>query len=601
MRGPTIKLYLALALVFGSLFLFSFTITAVAYSSSSSLIITELYPNTEQEQDEYVAITNPCARSVNLEGWSLTDNEGKITFPQFRIAPGDTLYVTRNASAFVEQRSSVTIHPAFEYGLDSDPEVGNMQQAGKAFVLRNSGDEVILQDEHGRIVDAVIYGGSSYKGAGWRGKPLKKPREGMILKRKGNEDTDTANDWVLIYFDASYHAPETFSTSTIVTAFVSPDNSFAVLQQEIENASASLCVNLYEFANPKLLELVLDALSRGVKVQLLLEGSPIGGISGDELCIAEKIKERGGKVRFSDDPFINHAKYAIIDDKTTILMSENWKSTGVPCDNTFGNRGWGIVLRDSEIASYFKEVFAEDFRRGNDFSTEAERGSCILARGIPHGSYVPVFEPLSINCDFTVIPVLAPDSALSDDTILGMISSAQECVHVQQFSARLVWGEAVSPFIAAIISAARRGCEVKVLLDSKYLEGENNNDEVVSWLNELASVDNLSLEARLADLDSLGLAKVHNKGLIVDGEKVLICSLNWNANSVYNREAGVIVENADIAGYYEQVFFHDWDASIAGIQNDNKGTDTKMRIVYVAFTFVVVFFIFRVVMWYNMI
>jgi phosphatidylserine/phosphatidylglycerophosphate/cardiolipin synthase-like enzyme len=336
-----------------------------------------------------------------------------------------------------------------------------------------------------------------------------------------------------------------------------------------------------------------------VKVQLLLEGSPIGGISGDELCIAEKIKERGGEVRFSDDPFINHAKYAIIDDKTTILMSENWKSTGVPGDNSFGNRGWGIVLRDREIASYFKEVFAEDFRRGKDFSVEAERGSCFLAREIPHGSYVPVFEPLSINCDFTVIPVLAPDSALSDDTILGMINSAKKSVYVQQFSARLVWGEDVSPFIAAIIEAARRGCEVKVLLDSKYLEGENNNDEVVSWLNELASADNLSLEARLADLDSLGLAKVHNKGLIVDGEKVLVCSLNWNANSVYNREAGVIVENVDIAGYYEAVFIHDWDASIAGIQNDTKGIDTKVRIVYVALTFVVVFAIFRVVKWYK--
>ncbi len=600
MRGTTIKLYLALALVFGSLFLFSFTITAVAYSSSSSLIITELYPNTEQEQDEYVAISNPCARSINLEGWSLTDNEGKITFPQFRIAPGETLYVTRNASAFVEQRSSITIHPVFEYGSDSDHEVSNMQQAGKAFVLGNSGDEVILQDEHGRIVDAVIYGDSSYKGASWRGKPLKKPRDGMILNRKGNDDTDTANDWILIYFDASYHAPETFSTSAIVTAFVSPDNSFVVLQQEIENASTSLCVNLYEFANPQLLELVLDAFNRGVKVQLLLEGSPIGGISGDELCIAEKIKERGGEVRFSDDPFLNHAKYAVIDDKTTILMSENWKSTGVSCDNSFGNRGWGIVLRDREIASYFKEVFAEDFLRGKDFSTEAERGSCWLARGIPHGYYVPVFEPLSINCDFTVIPVLAPDSALSDDTILGMINSAKKSVYVQQFSARRVWGEDVSPFIAAIIEAARRGCEVKVLLDSKYLAGENNNDEVVSWLNELASAENLCLEARLADLDSLGLAKVHNKGLIVDGEKVLVCSLNWNANSVYNREAGVIVENGEIAGYYEAVFIHDWDASVeGGLKGGEASTDMKIRIVYVVLTFVVVFAIFRVVKWYK--
>ena len=601
MRRTTIKLYLALALIFGSLFLFSFTITAVAYSSSSSLIMTELYPNTNtaHEQDEYVAISNPCARSINLEGWSLTDNEGKIIFPPSRIAPGETLYVTKNASAFVEQRCSVTSSPEFEYGTDSDPGVVNMQQAGKAFALRNSGDETILQDGRGKVVDTVIYGDSSYKGVGWHGMPMKKPREGMILKRKGNVDTDTADDWVILFRGASYHAPETFSASGIVTAFVSPDCSFAILQQEIATAAASLCINLYEFTSPDLQELVFDALNRGVEVQLLLDGSPVGGISDDELCIAAEIQERGGEVRFSDDPFINHAKYVIIDDRKTVLMSENWKRTGVPFDNSFGNRGWGILIHDTEIARYFKAVFAEDFQRANEYATDAELRGCSVTRKVLQGRYVPIFEPLAVNCDFTVIPVLAPDSALCDKTILGMISSAQECVYVQQFSARRVWGEDVSPYIAAIIAAARRGCAVKVLLDSKYLEGENNNDELVSWLNERASAENLSLEARLADLGSLGLAKVHNKGLIVDGEKVLICSLNWNANSVYNREAGVIVENADIAGYYEQVFFHDWDASVGGMQGSGERTDTKMRIVYIVLTLVVVYVVFRVVKWYK--
>ena len=601
MRRTTIKLYLALALIFGSLFLFSFTITAVAYSSSSSLIITELYPNTNtaHEQDEYVAISNPCARSINLEGWSLTDNEGKIIFPQSRIAPGETLYVTRNASAFMEQRCRVTSSPEFEYGTDSDPGVVNMQQARTAFVLRNSGDEMILQDGRGKVVDTVIYGDLTYKGAGWHGMPMKKPREGMILKRKGNVDTDTADDWVILFRGASYHAPETFSASGIVTAFVSPDCSFAILQQEIATAAASLCINLYEFTSPDLKELVFDALNRGVEVQLLLDGSPVGGISDDELCIAAEIQERGGEVRFSDDPFINHAKYAVIDDRKTVLMSENWKRTGVPFDNSFGNRGWGILIQDTELARYFKAVFAEDFQRANEYATDAELRGCSVTRKVLQGHYVPLFEPLAVNCDFTVIPVLAPDSALCDDTILGMINSAQEYVYVQQFSARRVWGEDVSPYIAAIIAAARRGCDVKVLLDSKYLEGENNNDELVSWLNEQAAKDDLCLEARLADLESLGLAKVHNKGLIVDGEKVLICSLNWNANSVYNREAGVIVENADIAGYYEQVFFHDWDASVGGMPSCGEMTDTKMRIVYLALTLVVVFVVFRVVKWYK--
>jgi phosphatidylserine/phosphatidylglycerophosphate/cardiolipin synthase-like enzyme len=219
----------------------------------------------------------------------------------------------------------------------------------------------------------------------------------------------------------------------------------------------------------------LDALDRGVNVFLLLEGNPIGGINAEELYIAAKIRARGGEVRFAIDPFINHAKYVVIDSETTMIMTENWKKTGIPYNNTL-----------------------------------------------------------------------------------------------------------------------RRGCEVKVLLDSKYLAGYNNNDEVISWLRQVAAVEHLDLEAELADLNGLGLVKIHNKGLIVDDRKVIITSLNWNANSIHNREAGVIIENAEIASFFNAVFFHDWNVSVkAG------GEEGNMKIVWVILTLLISFAIFRVVKWYK--
>ena len=595
-------------------FLLILTHETFAYSSSDNaappnLLITEIYPNTatKNELDEYVVITNRDAHSVNIESWSITDNEGKIIFPRFSVAPGETIYVTRSASVFVEQMSNVTaenIFPDFEYGSDYDPKVGQMQTEGR-FSLRNSGDEVILQDNSGREVDVVIYGDSSYKGVGWRAEPLRKPREGMILKRRDFQDTNQCEDWLLLPFGASYHAPEKFYFSGDVTAFVSPDCSFSVLQREIDNASYSLCINLYQFENPYLMEAVLDALNRGVNVCLLLEGSPVGGIKDEELYIVEKIKEKGGAVRFSHDPFINHAKYAVIDNESTMVMTENWKNTGIPCNNSFGNRGWGIVIRNKEVANYFKEVFFEDFYRGKEVPTGLEDFETkFMSREIPEGSYAPVFEPLTVNSDFILIPVLAPDTAMSNETILGAINNAEESVYVQQFSTGRFWGEEDNTFIAALIDAAGRGCEVKMLLDAKYLEGANNNDEVVSWLNEVAREGkNWSLKAKLADLDSLGLAKIHNKGLIVDGKKVLITSLNWNANSIHNREAGVIVENEEIASFYEDVFFHDWNKSAKeGEQKENEGDEggtSLIRIVWVALTLVISFVIFRAVKWYK--
>jgi phosphatidylserine/phosphatidylglycerophosphate/cardiolipin synthase-like enzyme len=573
------------------------------------LIITEVYPDTatKNELDEYLTITNPCVHPVNIEGWSITDGEGTIIFPPFELSQNQTIYVTRNASAFVAQMTvaNKAIYPDFEYGSDSDPTVSQMQTQGRAFALRNTGDEVILHDKSGREVDVVIYGDSSYEGAGWSGEPLEKPREGMIVRRKGIQDTNQCEDWLALPFGSSYHAPEKFFLYSDVTAFVSPDCTFFMLQREIENATSSLQINLYQFENPHLMDSMVDALNRGVDVCLLLEGSPVGGITDEERYIAEMIAERGGTVRLSHDQYLNHAKYAVIDDKTVIVMTENWGSTGVPLNNSFGNRGWGIVLKNEVVANYFKGVFFEDFYRGKEFEPEMkDLEPNVINRSIPQGSYVPVFEPWTVTCNLTVIPVLAPDTALSNETILGAINSAQESILVQQFSAGRFWGEAANPFITALIEAARRGCEVNVLLDSNdyNLDAWNDNDEAVAWMNEVASEANLNLEAKLVDLDSLGLIKLHTKGLIVDGKVVIITSLNWNANSIHNREAGVIVENEEIASFYEDVFFHDWNASVkreGGAESEEGAPGITMKVVAVAVTLILSFVIFRIVKWYK--
>ncbi|MEA2052574.1 MAG: phospholipase D-like domain-containing protein [Euryarchaeota archaeon] len=596
--------YAVATLIFALLLLLSISISAtqgafVHSSAKSNLQITEIYPNTatKNELDEYVAISNFGTRSINIEGWSLTDNEGTIIFPSFSIAPDQTVYVTRTASVFVAQMSSITgkgIIPDFEYGfdLDTEPKVRQMHAEG-CFALRNSGDEVILQDKSEGTVDVVIYGYSEHKCENWQGEPLKNSREGMVYKRGGVKDTDQSEDWILLPFGASYFPPEDFHAFGEVTAFVSPDCSFTILQSELDNASSSLYINLYQFENPYLMDLVLDALDRGVNVFLLLEGNPIGRINDEELYIAAKIRARGGEVRFANDPFINHAKYVVIDREITMIMTENWKNTGIPYDSTFGNRGWGIVIRAQAVANYFKAVFVDDFQRGKvDLPEGLETES--ISRDIPLSAYKAVFVPLTLNCNFTLLPVLAPDTAMSNETILGAIYEAEESIHVQQFSTSRFWADADNPFIFALIEAARRGCEVKVLLDSKYLAGYNNNDEVISWLRQIAAAENLDLEAELADLNSLGLVKIHNKGLIIDDRKVVIASLNWNANSIHNREAGVIIEKDEIASFFNAAFFHDWNVSV------KEGREAgNMRIVWVILTLLISFGIFRVVKWYK--
>jgi cardiolipin synthase len=336
--------YLVTVFLFTFLFLFAFALTLIPEAAAQSspentapppLLITELYPNTatRNELDEYVALSNPSTLSVNIEGWSITDNEGTIIFPTFEVGSNQTVYVTRNASAFLTQQSSVkreVSKPDFEYGSDSDPAVSQLQTEGRTFALRNSGDEVILRDASGKEVDVVLFGEAAYEGSGWRAELLEKPREGMIFIRKGVQDTNQCGDWLILPFGASYHAPVKFpcAGSRSATTFVSPDCSFPVLQEELNNAASTLYINLYEFDNPYLMDSIVDALERGVNVKVLLEGSPVGGITDEEWYIAGTIAERGGEVRLSTDPFINHAKYAVLDNRTLIVMTENWKTTG---------------------------------------------------------------------------------------------------------------------------------------------------------------------------------------------------------------------------------------------------------------------------------
>jgi phosphatidylserine/phosphatidylglycerophosphate/cardiolipin synthase-like enzyme len=69
-----------------------------------------------------------------------------------------------------------------------------------------------------------------------------------------------------------------------------------------------------------------------------------------------------------------------------------------------------------------------------------------------------------------------------------------------------------------------------------------------------------ALQAAGINLDKVKIQNnVHNKGFVFDHKKVVISSMNWSGEGVLsNRDAGVIIDNATAAAYYEKVFLDDW-------------------------------------------
>jgi phosphatidylserine/phosphatidylglycerophosphate/cardiolipin synthase-like enzyme len=80
--------------------------------------------------------------------------------------------------------------------------------------------------------------------------------------------------------------------------------------------------------------------------------------------------------------------------------------------------------------------------------------------------------------------------------------------------------------------------------------------------------------------------------MIIDNESVLISSINWNENSVLNnREAGIIIKNKELAKYYAEVFFYDWNLSQPELKlspNNIFSTDYKNTI-YIVVIFTMTF------------
>jgi len=56
------------------------------------------------------------------------------------------------------------------------------------------------------------------------------------------------------------------------------------------------------------------------------------------------------------------------------------------------------------------------------------------------------------------------------------------------------------------------------------------------------------------------MSNTHTKGIIADGERILIGSHNYsNAGVQYNRDASLLIYNDVVANYYQDVFLHDWE------------------------------------------
>lgn len=442
---------------------------------------------------------------------------------------------------------------------------------------------------------------------GWTGQLLARDRDatGHLVP-----DTDTAEDWDSSFSRAQlgkdaihrvefpgqsrFVLPHVDDADAEITAASAPENGFSVLKQAIESAKSEILVHIYQFENDHIADLLVEARKRGLVVVVACEGSPVGGLPDQERYIAEKLHAAGIPVWFliSDEQrgirnryTFDHSKYLLIDGELVVIGTENFGYSGHPIDPSYGNRGWMIHVRSKALYRQLKRIWDEDVSPkshrdtievsqdpSDNWGLPYRKPPFNLRRAVVAGTYPLRRPPLRVRGPAGFELVACPDNCLSEKgAIIGLIGSAKESLYVLQNSIPLWWGKKagggpeLTPNLplAAVVAAARRGVRVRVLLDGTWYNTEpydpRDNDDTVRWLNELAVREKLNLEAKVINLASTSLEKIHAKGVIADGKRTFIGSINWTENSFKaNREIGVVVDQAEVAGYYTTLFQRDW-------------------------------------------
>lgn len=164
-----------------------------------------------------------------------------------------------------------------------------------------------------------------------------------------------------------------FRVSGEVIAYASPDSTYAVTKRLLDGARKSIQIGIYDFTAQYVKTLLLNAMSRGVKVTLMLDVETIGG----EDRLFQELIDMGvvgvpapactsKKARFFSSC---HEKFIVIDGTWTLVQSGNYSNNSIPLNEkdggdpanfVKGNRDAGLAVKSKKLGKFFATVLNSD-------------------------------------------------------------------------------------------------------------------------------------------------------------------------------------------------------------------------------------------------
>ena len=394
--------------------------------------------------------------------------------------------------------------------------------------------------------------------------------------------------------ELNYSGPDCASLEPIeadVTIHVSasPDAGWPTLKAFLAGTSEALSVGLYDFTSAHVLAAVKDSLA-GKRLALVLD-HPAKNPTADQTdaetvadltqTLGNGFKQAWALTKMDKEatawiyPTAYHIKVAVRDGSAFWLSSGNWNNSNQPDIDPVANpddaaaarhrdRDWHVVVDQPELAKLFEDYILHDLSIAEAHNNPPETPGPPLIPPGTGSSQTPAFNQFfpaqTIAGTIRITPLLTPDPGAYADAVKALIQDAHHTLYMQfQYIEPPKQTNAISQafvdLIQAVADRQSNGVEVKIIM-SEF--------EKAGYLEQLQSmgldvVNNVKIQNN-----------VHNKGVIVDQKRVLVSSQNWSTDgTLYNRDAGVIIDNETAAQYFQQLFMHDWE-HLAGrkVQSD---------------------------------
>ena len=379
-------------------------------------------------------------------------------------------------------------------------------------------------------------------------------------------------------------APITAQMTLILHA--SPEQGWAQLQNFLKNVNKELVVGIYEFTAPHIEKALVRGLKSPDKLTLTLDSPPEPKgkreqtVEDTEQGLRKALKKRmtfawalagqGHDAPAMAFPTSYHIKVAVKDSRSFWLSSGNWNTSNQPdidpADRSAlqeairnNDRDWHVICDCPSLAKVFRAYLLKDNETAIAAAAAQGAAAALAAAPVQVDLDMPewalaardartFFDAHTVRASIKVKPLLTPDDYRKP--ILELLKSAQKRIYMQTQYIHTVdpQKDTGEPTHMELIAALAE--QINAGLDVRLITSEYQNKQ---WIESLQ-------DAGVDTVEHLRIQKnVHNKGIVVDSETVVVSSQNWSADGTGpNRDAGLIIYNAEAAKYFESIFLHDW-------------------------------------------